>query len=161
MRATVHETQAERTKNGERILVKTNVVAAERLSHPRTVAALRVVTALVSTYVALSVLTVGAIVVMRNNTAEVTDAVWTRAIIVVGTALLMLSFAARAARGSRRSYRRLRILPIVMVVAIVVIVAIPGAFPLWLKIEQVVCAVLLTVVAVIVNGRAMRCAFAA
>lgn len=137
-----------------------NVVTPERLRQPSTVAAFRVVIAVVSAYVALSALTVGAIVLMRNNATEVTDAAWTRAIIVLGTGLLLLSFALRAARGSRRSYRRLRILPIIMVIAIAVIVAIPGAFPLWLKIEQVVCAVLLTVVAMIVNGRALRRAFA-
>ena len=48
-----------------------------------------------------------------------------------------------------------------MVVAIAVIIALPGTFPLWMKIEQGVCGLILIGVAVIVNGRHMRSLFAA
>jgi len=49
----------------------------------------------------------------------------------------------RAANGSRGAYRRVRILSAVMVVAIAVIVALPGMFPLWMKIDRVVCGLIL------------------
>ena len=52
-------------------------------------------------------------------------------------------FRGRAAEGHGRSYLRLRLVSAIMVVAIVVIIAIPGDFPVWLKIEQGVCGLLL------------------
>jgi len=74
--------------------------------------------------------------------------------------VLTLAFAAGAARGSRGAYRRLRVITAVMPVAIVVIIALPGTFPLWMKVEQAVCGVLLLGVVAVVNGRVMRASFA-
>ena len=48
----------------------------------------------------------------------------------------------------------------IMVVAIAVIVALPGPFPLWLKIEQGACGVLLLGVVMVVNGAHLRSVFA-
>jgi hypothetical protein len=47
-----------------------------------------------------------------------------------------------------------------MVVAIAVILAIPSDFPLWFKIEQGVCGLLLLGVVAITNGRQLRSVFA-
>lgn len=107
-------------------------------------------------YLTLSVLTLVAIVLFRHNPAMVTDAVWVRATIVVGSSLLTFAFARSAARGSRKGLLRLRIVSGVMFVAIVVIVALPGLFPVWLRIEQAVCGLLLLGVIVLVNGRRAR-----
>ena len=41
------------------------------------------------------------------------------------------------------------------------IIALPGTFPLWMKIEQGVCGFLLIGVVAIVNGRHLRSLFAA
>jgi O-antigen/teichoic acid export membrane protein len=121
--------------------------------------ALRRVQFLVGGYVALSVLTLAAIVLLRNHPTLVTPAVWVRASIVVLASLLMTSFAVHAARGSGRSYLRLRLASAIMVVAIAVIVAIPGLFPVWLRIEQGACGLLLLGVVVIVNGKRLRAHF--
>jgi hypothetical protein len=75
-------------------------------------------------------LTLVAIVLLRNHSDVVTHAVWIRGTIVVGTAVLMTIFAARG------SVRGVRIMAAVMVVAIAVIVALPGAFPIWMRVEQ-------------------------
>jgi hypothetical protein len=48
-----------------------------------------------------------------------------------------------------------------MTVAIAVIVALPGLIPLWMKVEQSVCGLLLLGVVVTVNGRHVRSLFAA
>ena len=48
-----------------------------------------------------------------------------------------------------------------MVVAIAVIIALPGTFPLRMKIEQGVCGLILIGVLAIVNGRHIRLLFAA
>jgi hypothetical protein len=120
---------------------------------------LRSITLLVRCYLALSVLTLAAIALMRNDPALVTTAVWVRATIVVASAALMAAFAARTARGSRGAYRRLRIVSAVMLVAIVVIIALPGDFPLWLKIEQGVCGLLLACVVLLANRSHVRARF--
>ncbi|MGC4953536.1 hypothetical protein ACLQ2P_10020 [Actinomadura citrea] len=114
---------------------------------------------LVGCYVALSVLTVVGIGVLSGRGDDPGDAVWTRAVIVVLSSLLTLRFTVRAARGGRRDYLRLRIASAVMLVAIVVIVSLPGAFPVWLRIEQGVCGLLLLGVVVLVNGGRTRALF--
>ena len=106
---------------------------------------------LVSGYLALSLVTLVVIAVLRNDRGTVNSAVWMRATIVALSALLTVSFAVRAARGSARSFLRLRIVSAVMLVAIVVIIAVPGTFPLWMKLEQAACGLLLVSVVGLVN----------
>ena len=121
----------------------------------------RTVRLLVGLYAAASLATFGAIVALRHHAGVVTPAVWVRGSIVAASALLTLAFARRAARGSRPAYRRLRVVSAAMLGAVAVIVALPGAFPVWMRVEQAGCGVLLLAVVVLVNGRAARSRFAA
>jgi hypothetical protein len=127
--------------------------------HPKSAGALRSVQLLTAAYLMLSVLTLVAIIALRNHTAIVNDAVWVRGTIVVASSLLTFAFARRAARGSRKGFLRLRLVSGIMLVAIVVIIALPGTFPVWLKCEQAVCGLLLLGVALLVNGRHLRSVF--
>jgi len=120
---------------------------------------MKTVKILTASYLTLSVLTLVAIVMLRHHPSIVNDAVWVRATIVVASAALTLTFAVRAANGSRGAYRRLRIFSAVMVVAIAVIIALPGMFPVWLKVEQGVCGLLLMGVVILANGRPVRALF--
>ncbi|HEY7341611.1 MAG TPA: hypothetical protein VH591_12065 [Ktedonobacterales bacterium] len=139
----------------------TRSLTEARLNHLRSQQAFRSVRLLVSGYLGISVLTLVAIILLRDNAALVTPAVWVRGTIVAVSALLTTLFAAQMARGSKGGYLRLRIVSAVMLVAIVVIIALPDPFPLWLKIEQGICGLLLLGVVVIINGRRMRLPFAA
>ena len=130
------------------------------LTHAQTVNAFRTIRRLVLAYLAVSVAALVAIVLMRDDAAEVNSAVWTRGVIVLVTAALMLLFATRASQGSRRAYRRLRIISIVTVVAIAAIIASPGPFPAWLKVEQGVCGLIMAGIAVLANGSHLRALFA-
>lgn len=130
------------------------------LDHPRSLAAMRTVKLLVRSYLGLSLLTLAAVILMSDHPTLVNDAVWVRTVLVVLSALLTVSFATRTARGNSRAYLRLRIVSAVMVVAIVVIISLPGTFPLWLKVEQGVCGLLLAGVVAIVNSRHVRSLFA-
>jgi cytochrome bd-type quinol oxidase subunit 2 len=131
------------------------------LTHPRMAEAFRTIRRLLLAYLAVSVAALVAIVAMRNDAAEVNSAVWTRATIVAITAVVMLLFAARAAEGSRGAYRRLRIISIITVVVIAVIIAAPGTFPVWLKVEQGICGLIMAGVAVVANRPRLRALFAA
>jgi hypothetical protein len=119
----------------------------------------RPVMRLVAAYVTLSALTLGVIAVLRHHSGLVNSAVWTRAVIVVLSSVLMLRFTRRAAKGAARAFLRLRIVSAVMVVAIAVIVALPGTFPVWMKIEQSVCGLVLIGVVGLVNRRPLRAMF--
>ncbi|MET8545388.1 hypothetical protein ABZW03_32840 [Kitasatospora sp. NPDC004799] len=130
------------------------------LQHPDTRRALRTVRLLVLAYLGLSIVTLAAAVALRDHRAVVNEAVLVRGTIVVASAALTLLLTVRAANGSRGAFRRLRILSAVMLVAIVTIIALPGTFPVWMKIEQGVCGLALLGVAAVVNGRYLRSLFA-
>jgi hypothetical protein len=110
-------------------------------------------------YLGLSLVTLVVVVALRGHSSVVTAAVWIRVVIVAVSALVTFLLAARAARGSRGAFRRVRIIATVMLVAIVAILAVPGDFPLWLKIEQGVCGLLLLGVALHVHRDPLRAAF--
>jgi hypothetical protein len=113
---------------------------------------------LVGGYAALSLMTL-AVIAFVHDPSVVDSAVSVRGSIVAATSLLMFAFASRAARGSRGGWMRLRIVAAVMLVAIVVIVALPGPFPVWMKVQQSVCGLLLLRVLTLANARAVRSAF--
>ena len=114
---------------------------------------------LAASYLAVSVLTLVAVVMLRHHPSIVTDAVWVRTTIVAISSALTFTFAVRAGGGSRGAYRRLRILSLVMLVAIAVIIALPGTFPVWLKVEQGLCGALLIGVVILANRRPTRALF--
>jgi hypothetical protein len=121
---------------------------------------LRTVTALVGTYLGISVLTLVAIILLRNNPQVVNTAVWIRGTLVVSSAILLFVFALRARAGATRAFLRVRLVSAILLVAIIVIVALPGTFPTWMKIEQAVCGLVLLAVVILVNGRRLRTFFA-
>ena len=125
----------------------------------RTLKTFQAIKEIAAGYLALSVLTLASIVARRHDAHAVNSAVWTHGVIVTASAFLTLVFTIRAARGSRRAYLRLRIVSIIMPLAIVGIIALPGTFPLWMKIEQAVCGVMLVAIAVLVNDSLLRDAF--
>ncbi|MEV7808379.1 hypothetical protein AB0O28_36060 [Microbispora sp. NPDC088329] len=114
---------------------------------------MRTVVWLIIGYAAVSLLTLMTMIAFRRAPAVAADAVWVRGTLVAAASLLTLFFAVRAARGDRRMLLRLRVVTAVMLVAIVVIIALPGLFPLWFKLEQGVCGLLLLPVVVQINRR--------
>ncbi len=136
--------------------MNTRTISEEHRSQPGTLNAFRTIKLLVSGYLAVSLLSLLAIVVLRKHAAEVNSSVWTHGIIVAASALLTFALAVRMARGSRRAYLRLRIASAGMLVAIAVIIAIPGSFPLWMKTEQGAGGLLLLGVVAIANSRQLR-----
>jgi hypothetical protein len=129
--------------------------------HARNRSALRTVTMLVGGYLGLSVLTLGAIILFRDDPAIVSIAIWIRGSLVVASAILLFLAALRASSGDSRAFMRVRLISAIVLIAIVVIIALPGTFPLWLKVEQAVCGLLLLGVVLLVNGRRLRTYFAA
>jgi hypothetical protein len=117
---------------------------------------LNTVVKLLSAFLIVSTATVVAVALMRHNPALVTTAVWVRTPLVAASAAMLLLFARRAAAGHRGSFRRLRIISMVVLAAIIGVVAWPGAFPVWLRVEQAVCGVFMLSVVVRTNIRVVR-----
>lgn len=128
--------------------------------YPQSQAAFRTVKLLLGSYLGISVLTLVAAILLRGNAAIAPMAVLVRGTIVIGHALINLFFAARMSRGSRVGYRLLRLSSAAMVVAIVVIIAIPDDFPVWFKIEQGCCGLLLLWAVIVAFTKPVRSVFA-
>jgi hypothetical protein len=131
------------------------------VTDPDARAKLHIAQVLLGGYAAVSVLTLLAIVVFSGNPDIVTDAVWIRGSIIAVASLITFAIGASMAKGSRSNYRRVRIIALAQVVAIVVIESIPGSFPVWFKIVNGVCGVLLVIVVLLTSARTVRTAFAA
>ncbi|MFC5907081.1 hypothetical protein [Streptacidiphilus monticola] len=112
-------------------------------------------------YLGLSAATLLAAGLLHRHADLVTPTVWVRGTIVTASAVLTLALVARAARGSRGAHRRLRLLSGVMLTAIVVLLAVPGSLPLWVKVEQGVCGLLLAALLALVSAARVRAALAA
>lgn len=122
---------------------------------------LRIAQVLLGGYAAVSVLTLLAIVVFSGDPDIVTDAVWVRGLILAVASLITFALGVSMAKGSRSSYRRVQIIALAQVVAVIVIECIPGAFPIWFKIENGVCATLLAIVVLLTFARTVRSTFVA
>ncbi len=122
---------------------------------------LHTVVRLLFAFLVLSVLTVAAVVLLGGHPSLVTDAAWVRTPLVALSAFALWLIARRAAKGHAGSYRRLRIISIVVLGAIVVIVSLPGLLPLWLRVEQGACGLIMLAVVILANHREVRTAVAA
>jgi uncharacterized protein (DUF983 family) len=136
-----------------------DVPTTARVDRPQLREVLRRLNVLTGAYLGLSIAALAVATLLRNHPAEVNSAVWTRGSIAAVSALLIALFAVRTARGARRAYLRLRIVSAISVAGFALVLALPG-FPLWMKVEQGVCGLLLLGVVALVNGRDLRAAFA-
>lgn len=140
--------------------MQTQTIAEAQRLRPQSQSAFGAVKLLIGSYLAISVLTLVAAILLRGNAAIAPIGVLIRGTIVVVHALATLLFAIRMSRGSRVGYILLRISSTVMVVAIAVIIVIPGDFPLWFKIEQGCCGLLLLSVVIVLFSKQVRSVFA-
>ena len=117
---------------------------------------LSAVVRLLTAFLVISLSTVVAVVLMRHHPGLVTTAVWVRTSLVAASAAVLLLVARRAAAGHHGSFRRLRIISMVVLIAVIAVVAWPGAFPVWLRVEQAVCGLVMLGVVVRTNLRVVR-----
>jgi hypothetical protein len=114
---------------------------------------------LLSGFVLVSLAMELVLVVQSIGGTAVDGAVWGRCSAVLASSIVLLLLTVGAVRGSRSAWIRIRIISVVVVVAVAVIVAIPGFLPPWVRLEQVVCGVLVLPVAILVNQRRTRALF--
>ncbi len=86
-------------------------------------------------------------------------AVWFRGIAVLGITATLFYFAWRATKGYYWAYSRLRLFSKIFPIGTLVIAAIPGLYPFWMTIEQIVFSFLLIGVGDLLTTDHMREAF--
>ena len=129
------------------------------VNNQRTRGAFRRIKVVFGGYLVLSLLTVLAAFILRNDAAVMSRSVWIRGSVALASAIILLLSALSAARGSAQAFLRVRVISAIAVVPIVLVITIPDLIPVWMKIEQGICGVLLIGVVAMVNGRHLREAF--
>ena len=100
-----------------------------------------------------------AAVILTARGYEVSAAVWVRTCGVLAITVTLYYFAIRAAEGYYWAYQRLRLFTIVFPIVTLVTASIPGLYPLWMTIEQVVFSLILIAVGDLLASAPLRLAF--
>lgn len=97
--------------------------------------------AVAGVYVVISLATLAAVAVLSAAAPHLaTSEAWGHAVIVAGFAVLLPLRLRAARRGSVRALRASLVIAVVVLVVNVVEAALPGTFPVWMRIDMVVVA---------------------
>ena len=135
------------------------VIREDMRQHPRTVLAFQRLRWLL---VALTVVSTGAVVTavaLTDAGHVVSVAVWVRCAAVLGITLTLYVFAWRAQLGWWWAYSRLRLFSRIFPVVTLVVASIPGLYPAWMVLEQILFSFLLVGISAVLGSRHMREAF--
>ncbi|MDQ4502597.1 hypothetical protein [Sinomonas sp. ASV322] len=135
------------------------VVDAHELAHPKTQRAFRWVYWILTAEAAVGFGAVIIAVVLQVRGAEVGFAAWFRGVVVLAMTLTLFFFAWRARHGFYWGYQRLRLFSQIFPVVSLIVATIPGLYPYWMVVEQIVFAVLMIGVADVLTSDHMRVAF--
>jgi hypothetical protein len=109
---------------------------------------------LVVVYVALTVATLAALVVLSGvGSRAATSEAWGHAVVVAGFAVLLPLRVRAASRGSRRALGAVGVIATVLVVVNLVEALVPGLFPVWMRAEMVGVALLMAAVSLLTLPR--------
>ncbi|MBW4093978.1 MAG: hypothetical protein HIU81_00465 [Acidobacteria bacterium] len=135
------------------------VIDHPMLEHPRTRRAFRAVQWILAAEVVVGLAAVVTALVLSEQGENVNFAVWFRGVVVLMMTLTLFFFAWRAQGGYYWGYQRLRLFSQIFPVITLVVATIPGLYPYWMVIEQIVFAVLMIGVADFLTSDHMRDAF--
>ncbi len=134
-------------------------ISAHMRDHPSTRRVFAGIRWILAAEIAVGTAAVVIAIVLAARGERVGWAVWFRSVAVLGITVTLWYFAARAARGYFWAYSRLRLFSRVFPVVTLVIAAIPGLYPLWMTIEQIVFSLLMVGIGDLLTTAHMREAF--
>jgi hypothetical protein len=134
-------------------------IREEMFTHPRTRRGFAGILWILAAEIVVGVVAVIIAIVLTAHGQQLQWAVWFRSVAVLAITATLLYFAWRAALGYYWAYSRLRLFSRIFPIVTLVIATIPGLYPLWMTIEQIVFSLLLIGVGDILTGDAMREAF--
>jgi hypothetical protein len=126
---------------------------------PRTRRAFRGIRWILAAEVLVGLIAVVIAVVLTLDGVEVQWAAWFRSVVVLGITGTLYYFATRAAEGYYWGYSRLRLFSRIFPIVTLIIATIPGLYPLWMTIEQIIFSLLLIGIGDILTTDYMRDAF--
>ena len=136
-----------------------HVIAEDKRDHPFTARAFRWIRWILVAETAVGATAVAIALTLASDGIAVAPAVWFRSFVVLAMTVTLYYFAWRASAGYWWAYSRLRLFSQIFPIVTLVIAAIPGLYPLWMVIEQIVFSLLLIGVADILRSDHMRDAF--
>jgi hypothetical protein len=136
-----------------------HVISEDMRDHPWTARAFRWIRWILVAETAVGATAVAIALTLASDGVAIAPAVWFRSFVVLAMTITLYYFAWRASAGYWWAYSRLRLFSQIFPIATLVIAAIPGLYPLWMVIEQIVFSLLLIGVADILRSDHMRDAF--
>ncbi|PPF52129.1 hypothetical protein C5B94_13590 [Clavibacter michiganensis] len=136
-----------------------HVIAEDMRDHPFTARAFRWIRWILVAETSVGAAAVAIALTLAADGVDVAPAVWFRSFVVLAMTVTLYYFAWRASAGYWWAYSRLRLFSQIFPVVTLVIAAIPGLYPLWMVVEQIVFSLLLIGVGDILRGDHMREAF--
>jgi 8-oxo-dGTP pyrophosphatase MutT (NUDIX family) len=134
-------------------------VDPDLLQHPRIRRAFRGIRWILAAEVLVGLAAVVIAIVLTSNGQFVAWAVWFRSVAVLGITVTLYYFATRGAEGYYWGYSRLRLFSHIFPVVTLVIAAIPGLYPFWMTIEQIIFSLLMIGIGDLLRTDHMREAF--
>ncbi|WP_026556166.1 hypothetical protein [Arthrobacter sp. 35W] len=135
------------------------VVDADILEHPKTRRSFRWVQSILALEVLVGATALVIAAVLQSTGQAVGFPVWFRGVVVLFMTLTLFFFAWRAQQGFYWGYQRLRLFSQIFPVITLIVATIPGLYPYWMVIEQIIFAVLMIGVADVLTSDHMREAF--
>jgi hypothetical protein len=135
------------------------VIREDMRQHPRTVRAFRGIRWLLvgETLVGLTAIVIA--LVLTSHGESVQWAVWSRSTVVLMITLSLYVFAWRAQLGYYWAYSRLRLFSRIFPIVTLIIACIPGLYPFWMVVEQIVFSLLMIGIGDLLTTAHMREAF--
>lgn len=127
--------------------------------HPSTRRTFRGIRWILAAEIVVGLTAVVIAVVLSVNQVEVHWAVWFRSVAVLGITVTLYYFATRAAEGYYWAYSRLRLFSRIFPIVTLVIATIPGLYPFWMTIEQIIFSLLMIGIGDLLTTDHMRDAF--
>lgn len=127
--------------------------------HARTKKTFRWVEIILGAEVLVGLSSIVVAIILQANGEHVGFAAWFRGAVVLFMTLTLFFFAWRAQQGYYWGYQRLRLFSQVFPVITLIIATIPGLYPYWMVVEQIIFAVLMIGIADFLTSDHMRDAY--
>ncbi|WP_258375466.1 hypothetical protein [Curtobacterium sp. MCSS17_008] len=136
-----------------------HVIREDLLAHPETVRSFRWTRWLLVAETAVGLAAIVVAVLLTRAGETVAWAVWFRATVVFLITLTLSVFAWRAQLGYYWAYQRLRLFSRIFPVVTLVVAAIPGLYPSWMVVEQILFSLLMVGIGDVLTSDHMRATF--
>jgi len=99
-------------------------------------------------------------IALARSGDRVSPVVWWRLVVIFGIATTLFYFVWRARLGLRWAYSRLRLFSLVFPVVAVATCLVPGLYPRWMVVEQLLFSAVLLVVRRVLSAPGLRAGYA-